>query len=62
MGFGGTCGRVSPGFLFDVIAKDYHVILALIEPQRILNLSVRECSISTESGGNVVVDISPVGA
>ena len=49
-------------FLLDVIAKDFHTILALIEPQQILDLSVHKHSISTESGGNVVIDISRVGA
>ena len=52
----------SLSFLLDVIAKDIYAILALIEPQRILELSLRECGISTESRRNVVVDISHVGA
>ena len=49
-------------FLLDVIAKNLHIFLASIEPQKILNLAIWECSISTESGGNMVVDISHVGA
>ena len=52
----------SLSFLLDVIAKDLYVIITSIEPQQILDLSLHECSISTESRGNVVVDISHVGA
>ena len=48
----------SLSYLLDVIAKDLYAILTSIEPQWILKLSVDECSRSTESGGNVVVDIS----
>ena len=52
----------SLSFLLNVISKDFYIILTSIEPQWILNLSVHKCSISRESGENVVVDVSHVGA
>ena len=52
----------SLGFLFDVFAKDLYVIFAPIKLQRILNLSVSTCTMSTESRGNVVVDSFRVGS
>ena len=50
----------SLGSFLDVIAKDLYPILTSIEPLWILDLSVRECSISTESRGNMMIDISLV--
>ena len=44
------------GFLLHVIAKDFHAILALIEPQRIIDLSICKCDVSAESRGNMAVD------
>ena len=44
------------GFLFDVFAKDFYAILASIELQRIFNLSLSTCTISTEPGEKVVVN------
>ena len=49
----------SLGLTFNVFAKDLYAILAPIEPQQILNVCVSTCS--TESGGNVVVDLFHVG-
>ena len=46
----------SIGFLFDVFAKCLHSILAPKKVQRILNLSISTCTISTESGGNIAVN------
>ena len=40
----------------------FHAILASIEPQQILDLSVCKGGISTESGGNVVVNFSHVSS
>ena len=45
-----------PGFLLDVIAKDFHAILASIEPQQILDLSVCKGGVCTKSDGNMAVD------
>ena len=42
-------------FLFYVIAKDLHAILASTEPQQIIDLSVHKGGIITESRGNVAV-------
>ena len=39
----------SIGFLLDVIAKDFHAVLASIEPQWMLDLSLFKGGISTES-------------
>ena len=52
----------SLSFLLDVIANNFLAILASIEPQQILDLSICKCGISTESRGNVLVDISCAGA
>ena len=50
----------SLSFILNMISKDLCTILSSIEPQQILDLSVCECGVSTESGGNLVVDISHV--
>ena len=47
-------------FLLNVIAKDLYAIFTSIEPQQILDLSVCNGGIRTESTGNVVVDFSCV--
>ena len=52
----------SLSFLLNMTAKDLFAILTSIEPQRILDCSIYKCDISTEFGGNVVVDFSHVGA
>ena len=47
--------------LLHVIAKNLYAILALIEPQRILNLSICKHDINTKSEGNVVADFPGIG-
>ena len=51
----------SLGFHLDVFAKNLYLILSPIKLQRILNLSISTCTISTESGGNMAVDSFRVG-
>ena len=50
----------SLSFLLYVISKHPYAILNSVDPQWMLDLSIHERSISTESGGNMVVDISHV--
>ena len=52
----------SLGFLLDVIGKDFHTILASIEPQWILDLSVCKGGVHAKSGGNVAVDFPGIGS
>ena len=52
----------SLGFLFNVFAKYLYMILSLIKLQRILNLSISTCTISTESRESMAVDSFCVGS
>ena len=52
----------SLGFLLVVIAKDFHAIIVLIEPQQIPSLSICKRGACTKSRGNVAVDFSHVGS
>ena len=49
-------------FLIDVIAKDFHAVIASAEPQQILYLSICKAGVHTESEGSVAVDFSHVGS
>ena len=52
----------SLGFFLEMIANDFHAILAPIEFPWMIDLSIHKGGVSTESGGNVAVDFPSAGS